>query len=83
MDKSKSTQSMINNLKSVRGDAYGAAEAKFVLARVKQYTGQSEQSLLCRMVLYAFGSSPEFDAVRPAILGEWTRVSAGRKPEKE
>ena len=62
---------MINNLKAVPDNRFGAGEAKFKISRLRQETGQSEQSLLARMVLFAFAQMKEFAACREGIQKEW------------
>lgn len=64
---------MINNLKAVKGNRFGAAEAKFKISRLRVETGQSEQSLLAKCVLYAFDNMHEFDSCREGISREWSR----------
>lgn len=73
---SKREQSMINNLKSVPGNRFGAAEAKFKISGLRRMTGQSEQSLLAKCVLYAFDKMPEYDACRETIQKEWEARAA-------
>ena len=73
MDKAKREQSMIRNLKAVAGNRFGAAEAKFKLSRLREATGQSEQSLLVKLVLFAYEKMPEFAGCREKIDGDWAR----------
>ena len=67
---------MINNLKAVPDNRFGAGEAKFYIARLREKTGQSEQSLLARMVLFAFERMPEFDNFRKELRDEWETSKA-------
>lgn len=73
METEKREQSMINNLKAVKGNRFGAAEAKFKISKLRVETGQSEQSLLAKCVLYAIDNMPEFKAFREVISREWDR----------
>ena len=75
----KREQSMINNLMAVKGNRFGAAEAKFKISRLRAETGLSEQSLLAKAVLFAFDKMPEFDGCREKIADEWEKESAEKK----
>ncbi len=67
------SQSMLNNLKSIAGNKYGADEAKAILSSTKQRTKCSEMELLERMVIFSFENSPEYNSARKLVISDKTR----------
>ena len=63
-------QSMINNLKSVRGNRYSNDKALEKLAKAKEKTGLSEQRVLINMVLYAFENDPKYETERNLVINK-------------
>lgn len=62
------SQSMMNNLKCVTGDRYGAKSALKYITAIKSATGESEQTVLISMVLYALHNNPEYKKVKDTLM---------------
>ncbi len=65
-------QSMINNLKSISGNRYGANEALKLFTRIKEKTNRSERDLLVSMVLYAVEHNEEYRKARDLVISSDT-----------
>ena len=63
-------QSMINNLKSVRGNRYSNDKALEKLAKAKDKTGLSEQRVLINMFLYAYENDPKYETERNLVINK-------------
>lgn len=70
-----SAQSLINNLKSIADNRFGAQDAVESLARMKRQTGLSEKKLLTEMVIYAFEHDPMYETARSMLTGEKSRYA--------
>lgn len=63
--------SIVNNLHAAKDSMFGAPEMKFNISRMKQYSGMSEQSLIMRMMWFAYDNDPMFEPWRERLLNEW------------
>ena len=73
------SQSMLNNLKSIKNNSYGADSALEILREAKRRTRRSEQDIITEMVLFAFENNPDYsDARRLVIDGTSDRPSKAR-----
>lgn len=65
--------SIVNNLHSAKGSTLGGAQMKFYVSRLKELSGMSEQSLIMRMLWYAFDNDKRHDPYRAQLTDEWSR----------
>ena len=65
-------QSMINNLKSISGNRYGAKEALRLFSDIKEKTSRSEKDLLVSMVLFAVEHNEEYRKARDLVISSDT-----------
>lgn len=62
------SQSILNNLKSIKDNSYGANKALQILREAKQRTHKSEQVLITELVLFAFENNPAYDEIRRMVI---------------
>lgn len=70
---------MINNLRSVSGERFGAKEALDCLSRSKAATGKSQRDLIVEMVLYAFENNPEYQRTRELVITQTSNEEKAKK----
>lgn len=70
---------MINNLKSVSGERFGAREALECLSLSKTATGRSQRDLIVDMILYAFDKSPEYKSIRDLVITQTNREEKAKR----
>jgi len=63
----KSAQSIINNLRSIEGNRFGAEKALACLDKAKAVIGKCKRDTLIVMVLYAFENNPEYSEAQHLV----------------
>ncbi len=63
--------SIVNNLHSAKDTMFGGAQLKHHISRIKEMTGMSEQSLIMKMLWFAYENDEQYAQYRQPLAQEW------------